>query len=92
MIVLSLLKLVVYLFLICLIGRLVFDWIQVFARDFRPRGVVLVAAEGVYSATDPVLKPVRRLIPPVRLGSVQLDLSFLVVFFVASLLLRLIPG
>ena len=47
---------IVFLFFIVLIGRLVLDWIQVFARDWRPRGAMLVVAEGVYSATDPPLR------------------------------------
>ena len=46
---------IVFLFFITLIIRLVFDWIQVFSRDWRPRGVALVVAEAVYSATDPPL-------------------------------------
>lgn len=66
------------LFLIVLLGRLVIDWIQVFAREWRPRGVVLVIAEGVYSITDPPLKALRRVIPPLRLGGVSLDLAFMV--------------
>lgn len=66
------------LFLIVLLGRLVIDWVQVFAREWRPRGMVLVLAEGVYSITDPPLKALRRVIPPLRLGGVSLDLAFMV--------------
>ena len=82
-IVLTLLYYVVFLFFIALIIRLVFDWIQVFSRDWRPRGVVLVVAEAVYSVTDPPLRALRRVIPPLRLGPVQLDLAFTVLFIVA---------
>jgi YggT family protein len=83
----SALYLVVLLFFIALIVRLVFDWIQVFAREWRPSGVVLVAAEGVYSATDPPLRALRRVLPPLRLGPVQLDLGFILLFFITSILL-----
>ena len=54
------------------------DYIQMFARSWRPTGVMLVVAEVIYTITDPPLKALRRLIPPLRIGSVSLDLSFLV--------------
>jgi len=49
----SLLRLALYLFFIALIGRLVLDWVQALAREWRPTGPVLVAAEVVYTVTDP---------------------------------------
>jgi YggT family protein len=88
--VLSLLSLVVFLFLLALIIRLVFDWIQVFSRDWKPKGIVLVLAEAVYSVTDPPLKALRRVIPPLRLGSVQLDLAFTLLFLVTIILYQLL--
>ncbi len=69
---------VLWLFFVLLIARLVLDYIQMFARSWRPTGVLLVVAEVIYSITDPPLKALRRVIPPLRLGSVSLDLSFLV--------------
>jgi len=81
---------VVFIFFILLIGRLVIDWIQVFAREWRPRGVVLVIAEGIYSATDPPLKLLRRLIPPLRLGQMQLDLAFIVLFLIVTFAMALL--
>jgi YggT family protein len=89
-IVLKLLYYVVFIFFIVLIGRLVIDWIQVFARDWRPRGVVLVVAEGIYSITDPPLRLLRRLIPPLRIGQVQLDLAFIVLFLIVSFAMALL--
>lgn len=91
MIVLSLLRLVVFIFFIALIVRLIFDWVQVFSRDWRPRGVVLIAAEGVYSVTDPPLKALRRVIPPLRIGGIALDLAFMLLFFIVVILLRVLP-
>lgn len=67
-----------WLFFVLLIARLVLDYIQMFARSWRPTGVLLVVAEVIYTITDPPLKALRRLIPPLRLGSITLDLSFLV--------------
>lgn len=88
----SILSLVVFLFLLALILRLVFDWIQVFSRDFRPKGIVLVLAEGVYSVTDPPLRALRRVIPPLRIGAVQLDLAFTLLFLVTIILWRILPA
>jgi YggT family protein len=70
---------------VALIVRLVFDWVQMFAREWRPRGAALVAAHAVYSVTDPPLKVLRRVIPPLRLGGVSLDLGFLVLFIALSI-------
>ncbi|MDQ1594848.1 MAG: YggT family protein [Arthrobacter pascens] len=70
---------------VALIVRLVFDWVQMFAREWRPRGLALVAAHAVYSVTDPPLKVLRRVIPPLRLGGVSLDLGFLVLFIALSI-------
>lgn len=88
--VLTLLYFVVFLFFVVLIGRLVLDWVQVFARDWRPRGVVLVIAEAVYSITDPPLRALRRVIKPIRLGSVQLDLAFMVLVLVCAVLMSVL--
>lgn len=90
MILFGILYWVVLAFLLLLIGRLVIDWIQVFAREWRPRGPVLVVAEVIYTVTDPPLKLLRRLIPPLRLGSVQLDLAFFILFLVTYVLLNVL--
>ncbi|MEV8149072.1 YggT family protein [Arthrobacter sp. NPDC080031] len=84
-IVFGLLYIALLLFLVTLIIRLVFDLVQMFARQWRPRGAALVAAHVVYSVTDPPLKRIRRLIPPLQLGGVSLDLAFLIVFIVVSI-------
>lgn len=83
---LSLVSSLLSLYLLVLIVRMVFDWIQVFARDWRPRGVVLVVANVVYGLTDPPLNALRRLIPPLRLGGIALDVGFLLLFLAVSLL------
>jgi YggT family protein len=76
-----------WFYLLLLIGRLIFSWIQAFSRDWHPRGLVLVIAEAIYTATDPPLKFLSRFIPVLRLGSVALDLSFMLLFFVVLLLI-----
>lgn len=86
----AVLSLLLYLFFIVLIARLVLDWVQVLAREWRPKGPVLVLAEVVYTITDPPLKALRKLFKPLRLGSVRLDVAFLVLVLAVSLLLRLL--
>ncbi|UNX55985.1 YggT family protein [Georgenia sp. TF02-10] len=80
----QLVDLLLLLYLLVLLVRLVLDWVQVFARSWRPTGVVLVLANVVYGLTDPPLRFLRRFIPPLRLGPVQLDLGFLVLFLAVS--------
>jgi len=82
----AVIDLILYLYLVLLLGRLVVEWLQYFARDWVPRGVVLIVLEVVYSATDPPIRMVRRLLPPIRLGPVLLDIGFLVVLLAVFLL------
>jgi len=83
---------VLNLFLAVLICRLVLDWIQVLAREWQPRGPLLFFAEAVYTVTDPPLKFLRRLIPPLSLGSVRLDMGFLVLILAVSMTRSLLRG
>jgi YggT family protein len=80
------------LFFILLIARLVFEYVMMFARSWRPNGVVAAGLEVVYSVTDPPLKALRRLIPPLRLGNFSIDLGFMVLLFVVLILLRVAQG
>ena len=80
---------ILWVFIALLWVRFVFDWVQVFARSWSPSGPLLVLLEIVYSATDPPIKALRRVIPPLRLGSVAIDVSFFLVLVGAFLLLRL---
>ena len=73
------------LYLLVMIGRLVFDYVQMFARSWRPSGFMLVLVETIYSLTDPPLNFFRRFIPPLRIGSVSLDMSFLVVIILIQI-------
>ncbi|POM23983.1 YGGT family protein [Actinomadura rubteroloni] len=81
-----------YLFLLFLVGRLVLEVLQSFARSWRPRGLLLVIAEATYTVTDPPLKLFRRFIPPVRLGNVALDLSFTLLILVVWVLIWVVQA
>ena len=84
---------IIYVLLWVFIGllwvRFIVDWVQVFARSWEPKGVLLVILEAVYTATDLPINALRKVIPPLRLGAVALDLSFLIVLLAAYILLRL---
>ena len=88
--VIGLLVWLINIYIMVLIGRLIIDWIQVFARDWRPRGVLAVICEAIFTVTDPPLRALRKVIPPIRLGSVALDLSFIVLIIGLSLLVNLL--
>ncbi len=83
----TVIEIVLWVFIGCLWIRFVVDWVQVFARSWMPRGALLVALEVDYSVTDPPIKALRRVIPPLRLGNFALDLSFIIVMIVAYVLL-----
>ena len=76
-----------WLYWLVLIARLVFDFVQIFARQWRPTGIILIIAEAIYSITDPPLRLLRRVIPPLRLGGVQFDLALLVLLIGIQLLI-----
>jgi YggT family protein len=82
----AVIDLVLLLFLLLLFVRFVVDWVQVFARSWSPTGVVLVVLEVVYSITDPPIRFVRRFVPPLRLGSIAIDTSFIIVLIAVYLL------
>jgi len=77
---------VLLLALLFLLARIVLDWVQMLSRSWQPSGFVLVICEVIYSITDPPLRAIRAVLPPVRLGMVALDLSPLVLFVVIYIL------
>jgi YggT family protein len=84
--------LAVFIFLVLLIGRFVLELVQSFARDWRPRGAILVVAELIYTITDPPLRLLRRLIPPLRLGGISLDLGMFLLFIVTVVVLSFLQN
>ena len=81
---------VLWIALLLLIARFVLDWVQMLARNWRPRGFVAVLCEGLYSVTDPPLRAVRNVIPPLRLGAVMLDLSPMILIIGIFILQRIV--
>ena len=83
----SLLAGILQLFLLALLGRLILDYIRMFARNWKPSGISLYFVEAVYAITDRPMRFVGRFIPPLRLGAVSLDMSFIVLFFGTQILM-----
>nr|WP_237465497.1 YggT family protein [Leucobacter luti] len=85
-------KIVLRIYTFVLWVRFVLDWITVLNRRFRPRGGVAVAIELVYTITDPPIRMFRRILPPIRLGQVALDLGWMLTMLSCWILLAIIPG
>lgn len=78
----ALLAIMAYLLIVVFMIRLVLDWVQMLARYWRPRGAVLVVASFVYAVTDPPMNAARRLIKPINLGGISLDVGFMILLMV----------
>jgi len=88
----SVLATLLEIFLFALLGRLILDYVRMFARNWKPSGISLYLVEAIYAITDQPMRFVGRYIPPLRLGAVSLDMSFIVLFFGVQLLIGLVRG
>ena len=73
------------LFKYALFIRLIIDYVRNFARNWRPNSFLIAVFEFIYTVTDPPMKFVGRFVPPLRLGGVSLDLSFIVLLIAIGL-------
>jgi YggT family protein len=73
------------LFKYALFIRLIIDYVRIFARNWRPNSFLIAVFEFIYTITDPPMKFVGRFVPPLRLGGVSLDLSFIVLLIAIGL-------
>jgi YggT family protein len=80
---------VLWIFLLVLFARMILSWIPVLVRDWQPRGPMLVVAEVIYSVTDPPLRALRKVLKPVRIGNMMLDLAFIGLAIGVSILMQL---
>jgi len=80
-------ELVLTLYMIVLLARLVLDYIPMFNRGWRPKGVGLVLAEAVFTLTDPPIRFFRRVIPPLRIGTIALDFGWTLTMILVIILL-----
>mgnify|MGYP002738859126 CR=1 FL=1 len=82
----SAIYLVLRIFVLILIARIVIEMIQSFSRNFQPPRWFIYIAEPLFVITDPPVKALRRVIPPLKLGGVALDMSVIVLFIILSVL------
>ncbi len=75
-------SLALMVFFLLIIARLIAETTRGFARSWRPAGVAAIALEVVYVLTDPPVKTLRRMIPPLRLGGMSIDASILVLLLI----------
>ncbi|MEY3578486.1 MAG: hypothetical protein RIS49_464 [Actinomycetota bacterium] len=73
-------------FKLALFARIIIDYARMFAKNWRPNSFLLAIFEIIYSITDPPMKYVQRFVPPLRLGGIALDLSFIVLLIAVNLL------
>lgn len=86
----SIVHLMLVLYLLVLFARLILDYIPIFNREWRPKGAGLVAAEVVYTITDPPIRFFRRIIPPLRIGSISLDFGFSITILIVLILMNIV--
>jgi YggT family protein len=84
----SIIQWVLWIFLLILFARMILSWVPVLVRDWEPKGPMLVFAEVIYSITDPPLKLVRKVLRPVRVGNMMLDLAFIGLAILVSILMQ----
>jgi YggT family protein len=84
--VLAIVSLALLLVQVLLIARAVLDWSAVLAGPSTSGSIRARLSTGVRAVTEPILAPVRRLLPPIRMGSVSIDLAFIVLFVAITLI------
>jgi YggT family protein len=77
-------------FYLMVVARLIAETTRSFARSWRPAGITAIGLEVIYSITDPPMKLLRRLIPPLRIGGVSLDMSVFVLFIIIFILQQVV--
>jgi YggT family protein len=86
----SIIHLVLLLYIFVLFARLILDYIPLFNREWRPKGFGLVVAEAAYTVTDPPLRFFRRIIPPLRIGTLSLDFGFALTMLIVLILMNIV--
>ena len=86
----SILLVAVNLYSWILLARIVIEMIESFSRQFNPPRWFMMVAEVLFMLTDPPVKALRKVIPPLRLGGIALDVSIIVLFLALSILSQVI--
>jgi len=89
-IIITVLNALLMIYLLALWLRIGLDLVLAFARGWRPRGAMLILAESTYTITDPPIRLLRRVLPPVRLGPLALDFSVAIIMLAIILLMTIL--
>ena len=87
----ELLLFITWVAVLVLLARFIIDWVQLLARSWRPTGIVAALCEAIFTITDPPLRAIRGVIPPIRMGGAMLDLSpmvLLIGIYIVQILVR----
>ncbi|HET9256131.1 MAG TPA: YggT family protein [Pseudonocardiaceae bacterium] len=79
-----------FFFWLLLTARIVVELVRSFARSWQPVGGVAIVLESIYTMTDPPVRALRRVVKPIRIGGVGLDLSIMVLVLVVLVLMPLV--
>jgi YggT family protein len=82
--------LVLYAFFLTLLARFVMGAVLQYGRRWQPGRGAAAALELVWSVTDPPLNALRRVIPPLRIGTVSVDLASLVLLVILFVLMNVV--
>lgn len=80
------LLILIQIYTLLLIARIVTEMIQAFSRNFQPPRWFVFIAEPIFMVTDPPVKALRKVIPPLQMNNVSLDLSVIVLFVIMMIL------
>lgn len=83
---------ILFIYWLLLLGRLVIELVRTFAREWRPSGASVVVIESVFTTTDPPIKALRKILPPIPLGPVRLDLSLMITMIVVLIAMSLVAA
>ncbi len=76
-------------FVLAMWARFIFDWVRVLSRTWRPKGLLLLVAEASYTVTDPPIRAVRKMLPPLRIGAVAIDFGWTIVLILCIILMQI---
>jgi len=93
---LSIIGQVIYLllwaFLLFLFARVIMGFVFQYARRWRPRRGAAASLEVVWSVTDPPVHALRRVIPPLRIGTVSVDIAFIALLIILYVLMTVVKS
>jgi YggT family protein len=88
----NLLYFALFAFFLAMWARFIFDWVRVLARRWRPQGFLLLVAEASYTVTDPPMRMVRKVLPPLRIGAAAIDFGWTIVLLACIILMTIVGG